>query len=258
MGGHIVLVDRERAARDFTSVLDQVRPRQPGVLRLPDYWLPLALKDFEPWRHGGSEQYLAVYEDDQGLPAGFAWYRTKLEWSDNQPDGTLTLEQLVAATSEAYRALWRYCLRVDLMARVKARMRPVDEPLRLLLTDARAPKVQVFDSLWLRLVDVRSALAGRQPGQSGALTIEVQDAICPWNQGRFRLEASDREVSCEPASGAADLVMDVAELGAVYLGGNSAFSLQAAGRIEEKTPRSVDRLQRMFQGERAPWCPTHF
>lgn len=257
-GGRILLVDRERAARDFTIVLDQVRSQRPGVLRLPDYWMPMALSDFEPWRHGGSEQYLAVYEDGHGTPAGFAWYRTNLEWTDNQPDGTLMMEQLVAATPQAYAALWHYCLQVDLMARVKAKMRPIDEPLRFLLVDARAPKAQVSDSLWVRLVDVPGALRQRRYHQSGALTIEVRDSLCPWNAGRLTLEASGQAASCEATSRSADVMLDVADLAALYLGGNSAQALHAAGRIEERTANSVGLLHRMFQGDVAPWCPTHF
>ena len=256
--GRILLVDRTRAEADFAAVMEQALPLRPGMLKLPGYWWQHDLSDLEPWREGASEQYLAVYEDEKGKATGFALYRLKLRWTDNQPDGTLVLVHLVTATDDAYAGLWRYLLDVDLMARVSAWMRPVDEPLRFLLVDPRAPKANLNESLWLRLVDVRDALGRRRYRQPGALTIDVRDALCPWNAGRFTLEASETQARCEPATRSADLALDVGDLAALYLGANSAHALHAAGRIEEGTPNSVSLLHRMFQGEVAPWNPIHF
>src|SRR5207302_9785149 len=115
---------------------------------------------------------------------GFAVDRIKLGWVASGPNGALRLEMLVAATAEAYAALWRHLLDVDLMARVSAEMRPVDEPLRFLLADSRQPKTRIEDGIWLRLVDVPTALAGRRYAAEGRLTLRVRDALCPWNDGQ--------------------------------------------------------------------------
>jgi predicted acetyltransferase len=258
VSGRILLVDKKRAESDFSSVMAQALPQRPGMLKLPGYWWQHDLTDLEPWREGASEQYLAIYEDEHGRATGFALYRVKLAWTDNQPDGTLVLVHLVTATDDAYAALWRYLLDVDLMARVSAWMRPVDEPLRFLLVDARAPKAKLNESLWLRLVDVREALRRRGYRQPGAVTIDVRDPLCRWNTGRFTLEASETEATCEPASGSVDLALDIGDLAALYLGGNSAHALQSAGRIDEQKPGSVSLLHKMFQGAIAPWNPIHF
>jgi predicted acetyltransferase len=54
---------------------------------------------------------------------------------------------------------------VDLADGVQARLRPLDEPLELLLADPRACAVTGNeDETWMRLVDVPSALAARSYG----------------------------------------------------------------------------------------------
>src|SRR5207245_5536534 len=133
-----------------------------------------------------SPHYRVLHQTD-GNPTGFAIYRLKLAWDASGPNGTLRLEMLVAATAEAYAALWRHVLDVDLMARVTAEMRPVDEPLRFLLADSRQPKTRIGDGVWLRLVDVAAALAGRRYAVDDRLVLRVQDPFCPWNNGQHRL-----------------------------------------------------------------------
>ncbi|HYM48992.1 MAG TPA: GNAT family N-acetyltransferase [Candidatus Limnocylindrales bacterium] len=257
-GGRMRLVDKDRALPMIQDIWARAQPSQPGMLTHTETWWRHDLMDLEQWREGSSEQYLAVYEDAGGRPQGFAQYRVKLTWTDNQPDGTLTILLLIAATPEAYAAVWRYCLDVDLIAQVKASMRRVDEPVRFLLVDVRAPKAKLWESLWLRLVDVPAALSGRRYARSGSLVLDVRDAFCPWNQRRWKLETSDGTASCTQTREDADLGIDVADLAAIYLGGNRIGTLAQAQRIDERRPGAVALADAMFASERTPWCPTHF
>jgi predicted acetyltransferase len=257
-GGRVTLVDKEQAAAIFHDVWNRAQLSQPGMLKHTEAWWRHDLADLELWREGASEQYLAVYEDSSGRPQGFVQYRVKSAWTDNHPDGTLNILLLIAVTPEAYAALWRYCLDVDLMAKVVAWLRCVDEPVRFLLEDVRAPKTKVYESLWLRLVDVGVALAGRAYATPGTLVLDVRDAVCPWNQRRFKLETDAGKASCTPTQSEPDLVIDVADLAAIYLGGNRLTTLADAGRVDEVKAGAVRRADAMFQGERTPWCPTHF
>src|SRR5437667_193485 len=83
-----------------------------------------------------------------GALDGYAVYRLKeKELAGGLPGNLLALQELMAATDEAYRALWRYSLDVDLLAEVRAENRPPDEPLLYLLADARRLRVGVVDGL---------------------------------------------------------------------------------------------------------------
>src|SRR5207302_9824199 len=148
-------------------------------------------------------------------PSGFAIYRVKMAWDASGPNGTLRLGMLVAATGDAYVALWRHVLDVDLMARVSAEMRPVDEPLRFLLADSRQPKTRIEDGLWLRLVDVAAALKGRRYAADGRLTLRVRDALCPRNGGQYELVGGPGGAECTSTGSTPALALDAADLAAL-------------------------------------------
>jgi predicted acetyltransferase len=255
--GRLGMVDVTTAVGAFGRVWDDARGTQPGMLTLDQRWIRNLLADLEITRHGASPQYRVLYETE-GKPSGFAIYRIKMDWDAAGPNGELRLEMLIAATAEAYAALWRHILDVDLIARVTAEMRPVFEPLRFLLADSRQPKTRVEDGIWLRLVDVAGALAGRRYAVDDRLALRVRDAFCPWNDGQFDLVGGPTGAECRPLNGGADLALDAADLAALYLGGNRFRTLADAGRVEELRPGAIARADTMFATSRVPWCPSHF
>jgi predicted acetyltransferase len=256
-GGRLSLIDVPTAVTAFTRVWEQARRNQPGMLGLDERWLRSELTDLELHREGASPHYRVLYQSD-GNPTGFAVYRIKMEWEPSGPNGTLRLGRLIAATAEAYEALWRHVLEVDLMARVTAEMRPVEEPLRFLLADSRQPKTRVEDGIWLRLVDVGRAMAGRRYGVQGRLVLRVHDAFCPWNDGHFELNGGPSNAECRPCAGNPDLELTAADLAAVYLGGNRFRTLAEAGRVQEIRRGALALADAMFATDRAPWCPSFF
>jgi predicted acetyltransferase len=255
--GRLSMVDVPTAVGAFTRIWTLARHSQPGMLGLDERWMHNILADLDLTREGASPQYRVLHQTD-GNPSGFAIYRIKLEWDASGPNGTLRLGMLIATTADAYAALWRHVLDVDLMARVSAEMRPVDEPLRFLLADSRQPRTRIEDGVWLRLVDVAAALAGRRYAVEGRLGLRVRDAFCPWNDGTYELVGGPAGAECKSNSGTLDLELDAADLAALYLGGNRFRALFEAGRIQELRPAAVARADAMFATDRAPWCPSHF
>jgi len=256
--GRLSMVDVPTAIQPFARVWDDARGSQPGMLALDERWIRAQLADLEINRGGASPQYRVLFQTD-GKPSGFAIYRIKMDWDASGPNGTLRLGMLIAATAAAYEALWRHVLDVDLIARVSAEMRPADEPLRFLLADSRQPKTRIEDGIWLRLVDVAAALAGRRYAVEGRLALRVRDPFCAWNEGIYELVGSPAGAECKALrNGTPELALDAADLGALYLGGNRFRTLADAGRVEELHPGAIARADAMFAADRAPWCPSHF
>jgi predicted acetyltransferase len=106
----------------------------------------------------------------------------------------------------------------------------------------------------VRLVDVGEALAARTFRDGAPVVLEVADAFCPWNEGRWRVASG----GVERTEGEPDLRCDVRELGSVYLGGFTWGELARAGRVEEAADGAAARADALFAVDRAPWCPEIF
>jgi predicted acetyltransferase len=101
--------------------------------------------------------------------------------------------------------------------------------------------------------DVGAALAARSL-EDGSVVLDVRDEFCPWNTARWQI----RDGAVARTTAEADLVLGVAELGSVYLGGFTFEQLHRAGRLDELKPGGVDRADQLFRTARQPWCPELF
>ena len=256
--GRLTMVDRDRALELMPPIYERIRLGWPGLWGRSDKWWNHLHADLESWRDGASALFFVIHESEAGEPDGYAEYRVKHDWSSGEPSGTLSVRELMAESVEAYTALWRYCLDVDLVTTIEAWPRPVEEPLFHLLADPRRLRRPGFDGLWLRLVDVAHALAGRRYATQDGLVLEVRDAFCPWNEGRYELEGGPEGARCRPTRRQPDLLVEAADLGACYLGGTRLQTLARAGRVHEGRPGAVARADAMFGWDPLPWCPAVF
>src|SRR5207249_6033576 len=87
-------------------------------------------------------------------PVAYALYRMTVAVDRGIQTGTVDVVESMGDSPEATRAIWRYLLDVDWMARVRAGLLPLDHPLLLLLAEPRRLRFNVRDGLWVRLVDV--------------------------------------------------------------------------------------------------------
>jgi predicted acetyltransferase len=112
-------------------------------------------------------------------------------------------------------------------------------------------RLKLSDGLWLRFVDLEAALRARSWGADDALVLQVRDAFCPWNEGRYCTDGTKSDAD-------ADLELTAADLASAYLGGVDVGALAAAGRIEEYTSGAVARAAAMFHTPLPPFCPEVF
>jgi len=258
-GGRLRLLEPEETAKVVPAFYDRYRRGQPGELsRRPSYW-DIYVRDPEWIRGGASRRFDVVYESEPGRVEGWACYRVKPNWDSGIPRNLVKVRQLVGLTPEADAALWRYCLDLDLAGSIQVDDRPVDDPIRWRLADPRRLSVrEIGDQLWIRLLDLPGALEARRYATDGELVLEVTDALRPRNQGRFRLEGGPDGASCRPTRAEPDLALDVADLGAAYVGGASLATLARAERVAELTPGALARADRMLASDPAPVSTTHF
>jgi predicted acetyltransferase len=256
--GRIRLVGVEDAARAFPGIYDAVSLGVPGFIARDELrWRDLTLADPRHARRGYGRKYFLLHERD-GRPTGYAIYRIKEEWNDHGPRNELQVIEAMAVDAAAGRDVWRYLFNVDLVHLVTRGRAPLDDPLLLQLERPETLAMKVRAGIWLRILDVPSALAGRGYGSDGELVIDVADQFMPELAGRWRLRVTDGRATVEPDDGAAQLELGTNELAAVYLGAFGFADLARAGRLREAVPGSVAAADRLFASAPRPWCPQPF
>ncbi len=222
--------------------------RPGGIERSPRWWAGAAAM-----QERDRLLMLAAVHTGAGGPDGFAVAEVR--------DGSvLAVHDLHAAEPAAAAGLWRFLLGVDLVERVTAVRRPLDEPLELLLADPRDVTVTgLADELWLRLVDVPTALAARSWGAATPLLLGVHDPFLPDNAGVYRIAHGAAE-RVEPLGGpvAPQLETDVAGLAMAYLGDRRPSELVATGWWTAVDPAAVPEADAAFATDAVPWCGTMF
>lgn len=215
-----------------------------------------AVLDVPAWRDGAERLRIAVVSDAAGEPRGYALFQRKEHWSDlNRPEGTVRIRECVTLDGAASRVLWGALLDLDLMTTVKTGILATDDPLLHLLLDVRAAEPRPTDNLWVRIVDLPAALEGRRYASAVDVVLDVTDHVLPANAGRWRLRAGPDGVAVTASTDdAADLALDVRELGAAYLGGVPLAALARAGLVEERTAGALQAAATAFGWPVAPVC----
>lgn len=211
------------------------------------------LSDPEPFRGGAESLRIAVAERD-GTPVGYAMFRRKEAWEVPGPRGTVSVREVVAPDAAVARALWGVLIDLDLMATAEAWLLAPDDAITHLLVDLRAAEPRIVDNVWVRLLDVRAALATRRYAAPVDVVLEVTDTVLPANAGRWRLRGGPDGAEVEPTQDAADLTLDVRELGAAYLGGTGLGGLAGAGLVAEHRPGALAATSTAFGWHVAPVC----
>jgi predicted acetyltransferase len=247
---------------ELAKVYDTAVLHRPGMMARDERWWQAILAEPESRRRGRGPLQCLLAGDESG-PRGYALYRTKPEWTDDElPSGILSVRELISADAAATAALWADLFTRDLIGEVVAYKRPVDDPLLDMLADRRRARAYLTDGLWIRLTDVAGALARRRYSCAADVVIEVTDELLPANAGRWRLRcpgpADGGAASCERTSAAADIALPVAALGAGYLGGTRLAALAAAGLVTERKRGALARLSAAMYSDPAPWCPSGF
>jgi predicted acetyltransferase len=262
--GHVRLVPKDTAAVLLPLVYEEFRVAQAGAIDRPAWWWKTYFADVEREQGGAGERFYAIHDGPSGTPDGYVAYRIKESakkgWAaTGLPDSTLIVEECVSRDPEVQGLLWHFCLNTDLVSTITASHVPVDDPLWWRLADPRRMMVtRLIDGLWVRLLDVSAALAARRYGVADSIAIRVLDRLRPGIEGTYQLDGAPDSATCRRANLPADLLMDVAQLGAAYLGGASFRSMARAGLVKEATPGAIARADLMFRAEPAPWSLTDF
>ncbi|WP_280830844.1 enhanced intracellular survival protein Eis [Mycolicibacterium frederiksbergense] len=235
--GGVRLVKPAEHRDTFAEIYDRWRLQTPGGLACPTALWDEQLADRENTRDGGSEWFAFLHRD------GYALYRVHGEESRS-----IRVREVTAVTTDAYIALWRALLGMDLMEKVSVWTHPGDV-LPYLLTNPRLARVtSSSDDLWIRIMDIPVALEARRYQADLDVVLDVIDDF-RGDGGRFALQIRGGRAQCTPTDAPADIELDLDVLGSLYLGGHRPDAFVAANRLRSKDSEAVQRLGAAFTSD---------
>jgi predicted acetyltransferase len=250
--GQMRFVTREEALELFPPVWEALRRARPGLISRSHEWWDLRTLRM-PDEEKANPKRFAVLDLDGEVQA-YALFRTHLSFEDGVSSSRTEVVEAIGATPQSTAEVWRFLLDIDWTASFEASLLPPDHPLFLLLASPRRARYRMGDGLWVRVVDIGAALSGRAYAADGSIVLDVRDAVCPWNEGRWKLDGGSAERTDE----AAEIALDVSAVGSAYLGAVSFEQLRGAQRLEELVDGAVTRADAIFGWRPLPWCPEIF
>ncbi len=246
VAGTVRLLDKDETIPTLRPAYAALQPTRAGLLGRSSQWWQLSYQ-----RRLASDYVLvAAHHGSTGAVDGWVAYKPQDEnSSDPRANAGLRVLDFQALDQGVENDLWRYLIGIDLVDDVLAYFRPTDDPIEAMVTDSYAVRSERDDELWVRVVDVPAALAGRTYGDGAPVVIEVVDRLLPANSGRYRISPQGMEETTAPA----DLTVDVEVLAMLYLGAWQASVLAAVGRVTVTDPAALPAADRLFAVDRPAW-----
>ena len=201
-----------------------------------------------------------VWVDENGNDQGYAVYTNRAAgmsggWSRQQ----IWIRDFAALNSDAYLGLWEHMLTHDLADTINVEMHPNDV-FRYLVEEPHRVKAERSYGAMIRIVDVEKAFAQRPyVGQgTAAFTARINDPHLDWNDGTWRIEASDGHLHAERTQATPDVEMSVNTLAPLYTGYMRPDVAANTGFVRVIRPDAIAEMMQVFAVKDAPFSPDYY
>jgi predicted acetyltransferase len=121
-------------------------------------------------------------------------------------------------------------------------------------------KTEVGQGAMLRIVDVEKAFSQRPyVGQgSAAFTARIEDPHLDWNDGIWRIEASNGHLHAERTQAQPDVEMTVNTLAPLYTGYMRSDVAANNGFVKVIRPEAIAEMMQVFAVRDGPYSPDYY
>lgn len=179
---------------------------------------------------------------------GFALFTPK-GWHETPI--TTEVRKVCASDQAVNRALWKAMADMDMVERLTYPLSPPGDPLAASLVDPWAvqPK-EGDDPVWLRILDLPSAVAQRGFNGEGSVAVRLVDPM-DYCGGTWRLSAADGVGTAERTEDQPEVELPVDVLAVMWHGDRTASELALSGLLQGEDA-AIGRLSRLFQVDEPP------
>ncbi|MEE8398262.1 MAG: GNAT family N-acetyltransferase [Desulfobacterales bacterium] len=198
-----------------------------------------------------------VYEED-GVPLGYTVYTMEETTNGAMSKKTLVVRDAIWLSPSAYRAIWNYYANFDLADNIVWNRVPPDDPLPHMILEPRKLNTTSADGLLGRIVDLEQALPKRPYPEEATLTFDVTDELCPWNNGRWKLETSAAASRISHTDEEPQLRMPISTLAMLVFGQLSATEASRMKRLDALDPDALPTWDKTMRTLYRPFCADNF
>lgn len=186
-----------------------------------------------------------LHLDDGGTVDGYSIF------VPNEDTRIASVYDLAGLNAAAELSLWDYLGHLELIDTINVSNFDAEGPLPWALVNPRSVSVTGSkDHLWLRILDVPTALSAREWTTQGQLLIGVEDAL-GFAAGCWRVEVSASGCQVAASQAEPEIILDASTLASLYSGLVRARTLADAGRITGSQD-AIARCDTLFQRDDAP------
>jgi len=205
-------------------------------------------------------RHRVVYRE-AGEPLGYVIYSVGSVREAGPPrlsGQRLDIRDLVWLSASAYRAIWDHLANMDLVTEIVWERVPPDDPLPHMLLEPRMLNTRAGDGFLARIIDVEKALPERRYSEEGVLIFEIIDKLCPWNNGRWRMETSAAGTHISHTNEEPQLVMPISTLAMLVFGQISATEAARMARLDINDHSALSLWDKVMSTTHRPFCADFF
>lgn len=253
----------------YVRLVDQVEAKRvlPELHRTFIKRRNLALdRDGMLWEHYFRKRkkppFYAITYDVNDQPTGYLIFTTGhlscTSLNDDDPNQKMDIGTFVWHDVDSYRTLWEFIRSHDLVGQVQLNV-PQDDPSISLLLEPRSLRIRTTDGIWLRVIDVMALTKARGYQHEYKAVFEiVEDAMCPWNEGTYRLTTSSNEVEVVRTNTMPDFQISINGLASLLCGHDTLSQLARVGHAKIHDINKLPKLDALFSTNYRPYCLDDF
>ncbi|MFW5799796.1 MAG: sterol carrier protein domain-containing protein, partial [Spirochaetota bacterium] len=108
--------------------------------------------------------------------------------------------------------------------------------------------IKMWSNTWMvRIIELEKAISGLPSNNiAGEINIEIEDSVCEWNNGNYRIWSEGEELKITKSETEADIKADIKALNSLVYGTLSAEEIVHRNLLQTENKNNIQLLSQWF------------